>query len=80
VITLISAHNDGCVFLLWGNFAHKKEILIDCDESNGKKHKVIKSAHPSPLSFQKFLNSKCFSQANQHLKSIGKSEIDWSLN
>lgn len=74
VIELISQNTNNLVFLLWGNFAHKKEGLIDSN-----KHKVIKSAHPSPLSFQKFLNSKCFSQTNDYLKSVGKEPINWSL-
>jgi len=74
VIKLVSENNAGCAFLLWGNFAQKKETLID-----KKKHQVIKAAHPSPLSCQKFFNSKCFSKANEFLESIGKSPIDWSL-
>ena len=65
---------DGCVFLLWGNFAIKKENLIDSN-----KHKIIKSGHPSPLSQKSFLNSNCFSLANNFLKSRGKKEVNWSL-
>lgn len=76
IISLISEKNDGCVFLLWGNPAHQKEKQI----LNANKHKIIKAAHPSPLSFNKFFNSKCFSQANEYLKSIGKGEINWLLN
>ncbi len=74
VIQLISERRENCVFLLWGNFAHKKESLID-----SSKHKIIKSAHPSPLSLQKFVNSKCFSQANAYLSEKGRGEINWSL-
>lgn len=74
VIRIISEKNSGCAFLLWGNFAKKKESLIDT-----KKHKVIKSGHPSPLSVNLFFNSKCFSQANDFLKSIGKKPVNWSL-
>lgn len=65
---------DNCVFILWGNFAHKKEKLID-----SKKHKIIKTPHPSPLTFTKFLNSKCFSQTNEYLVLNGKKAINWSL-
>lgn len=102
VISIIAEKNDGCVFMLWGNWAHQKEALISppppktnksetVDAKNAavnentseliknSNHKVIKAAHPSPLSFNKFFNSKCFSQCNQHLKLIGKPEIDWSL-
>jgi uracil-DNA glycosylase len=64
----------GLVFLLWGGFAHAKEKLID-----SKKHTIIKTAHPSPLSFNKFRNCKCFSRVNTALQSHGQSPIDWSL-
>jgi len=74
VIKLISEKNSGCAFLLWGNFAQKKEGLID-----KKKHCVIKSAHPSPFSVTRFYGSKPFSKANEFLKSIGKTPVNWNL-
>lgn len=74
VISLISEKNSGCAFLLWGAFAQKKEVLIDKE-----KHKVLKCAHPSPFSVTKFFNSKCFTGANEFLKSIDKPEINWSF-
>lgn len=74
IISLISEKNEGCVFLLWGAFAQKKEDLIDTE-----RHKVLKCAHPSPFSVTKFFNSKCFSGANDYLKSINKKEINWSF-
>jgi len=74
VISIVSERNDGCVFMLWGNFAQKKEPLI-----NANKHKIIKCGHPSPFSVTKFFNSKCFSQANAYLKSINKPEVNWSF-
>ncbi|CAF0724535.1 unnamed protein product [Brachionus calyciflorus] len=74
IISLISDKKENCVFILWGNFAHKKENLIDA-----AKHKIIKCAHPSPLSFNKFFNSKCFSQTNEFLKEKGIEPIKWSL-
>ena len=73
-IRVISKNNSGCAFLLWGNYAKKKEALIDT-----KKHKVLTCGHPSPFSVNRFFNSKCFSQANSYLKSIGKKPINWSL-
>jgi uracil-DNA glycosylase len=75
VIRLISKHNDGCAFLLWGNYGKKKETLIDT-----KKHAVIKSGHPSPFSVNLFFNSKCFSKANEFLTKKNKKPINWSLN
>jgi uracil-DNA glycosylase len=74
VISLISEHNDGCAFLLWGEFAKKKELLIDQE-----RHKVIMCGHPSPFSVTKFFNKKCFSGANDFLKSINKPEVNWSF-
>ncbi|XP_078321160.1 uracil-DNA glycosylase-like [Crassostrea virginica] len=74
IIRLISETQQGVVFILWGGFAHKKEKLVD-----QKKHAVIKTAHPSPLSFGKFINCKCFSNANKELMKFKKSPVDWSL-
>ena len=73
VIKTISEKNSGCIFLLWGNFAKKKRVLID--ES---KHLVLEAAHPSPFSAHNgFFGCKHFSKANEWLKESGKSEINW---
>lgn len=74
IIRLVSETQQGVVFILWGGFAHKKEKLID-----QKKHAAIKTAHPSPLSFGKFINCRCFSNANGELKKFKKSPVDWTL-
>ena len=74
VIKLISDNCSHVVFILWGGFAHKKEKLIDT-----KKHGVVKTAHPSPLSAGKFKNCGCFSSADKLLKSFGQKAVDWSL-
>lgn len=61
--------------MLWGNFAKKKEILID-----SSKHFILKASHPSPYSANiSFKGSRCFWHANQYFKSKGIKEIDWSL-
>ncbi|KIH66468.1 uracil-DNA glycosylase [Ancylostoma duodenale] len=73
VISLVSAMTNGVVFLLWGGFAQKKEIMID-----KKKHAVIKTAHPSPLSARKWFGCKCFSRANAELTRMGREPIDWT--
>ncbi|XP_078580842.1 uracil-DNA glycosylase-like isoform X2 [Branchiostoma floridae x Branchiostoma japonicum] len=73
-IKAVSDHTQGVVFLLWGGFAHKKEKLVDV-----AKHRVVKTAHPSPLSASKFKDCKCFSRVNSALKELGKEEVDWSL-
>ena len=73
IIKLIN-HRDEIVFMLWGAYAQKKGLIIDT-----KRHKVLKSPHPSPLSAHRgFFGSRHFSQANEYLKSKGKSEILWT--
>jgi uracil-DNA glycosylase len=63
------------VFLLWGAYAQKKLKLID-----EKRHVVIKSAHPSPLSASNgFFGSKPFSQVNDALEKHGQTPINWQL-
>ena len=43
---------------------------------DGKKHHVIKAAHPSPLSAKSFFGCKVFSQTNAYLKSKGVAASD----
>ncbi len=74
VIRKLSDRDDPLVFVLWGGFARKKSKLIDTD-----RHKVIESAHPSPLSAAKFFGSKPFSKINAALSGLGKDEINWQL-
>ena len=72
IIKLIN-HRDEIVFMLWGAYAQKKGLIIDT-----KRHKVLNAPHPSPLSAHRgFFGSRHFSQANEYLKSKGKSEILW---
>ena len=72
VIQLLNRREE-IVFMLWGSYAQKKGSIIDT-----KRHKVLKAPHPSPLSAHRgFFGSKHFSQANEYLKSKGKSEILW---
>ena len=62
------------MFLLWGAYAHKKAAVVDA-----KKHHLLKSVHPSPLSAHRgFLGCKHFSKCNQLLKKDGKTPIDWT--
>ncbi len=74
-IRAISEQKEGVVFILWGAQAQKKSVLIDT-----KKHYIIKSPHPSPLSaYRGFFGSKPFSKTNSYLQSIGKEPIRWCL-
>jgi uracil-DNA glycosylase len=74
VIKIINEKCENVVFMLLGNFAHKKEKLVD-----SSKHSVLKFAHPSPLSVRHFNDCKCFSKVNESLSSHGKEKIDWIL-
>jgi uracil-DNA glycosylase len=73
IIKLINQEKNNVVFILWGAYAQKKGTFIDT-----KKHLIIKSAHPSPLSAHNgFWGSKPFSKTNHYLKSMGLQEIEW---
>ena len=74
VITQLGEREDPLVFILWGSHAQKFKAKI-----NLKIHKVIESAHPSPLSaYRGFFGSKVFSKTNEYLKQMGKKSIDWT--
>lgn len=75
VIRKLSEEREGLVFMLWGGFAKKKEVLID-----DNKHLILKAAHPSPLAGGAYFGSRHFSQANEYLKKQGKEPIDWNVN
>lgn len=74
VIKTISEQKEGVVFLLWGGFAKQKAKLID-----GKKHHILMSGHPSPLSANRgyWFGNKHFSKTNAILKDNGFEVIDW---
>jgi uracil-DNA glycosylase len=75
VIKHLSDQKSRLVFILWGNFAIQKQILIDAT-----KHKILKAAHPSPLSaYNGFFGCKHFSATNQFLTQEKKDPIDWSI-
>ncbi len=74
-ISKLNARPKPVVFILWGRYAREKIGLIDT-----KKHLVIESAHPSPMSASSgFFGSKPFSRANAALESWGEKPIDWQL-
>lgn len=76
VIRLLAEKKDHLVFMLWGSYAQKKGACID-----PKKHLVLKTSHPSPLSvYRGFSGSSHFSQANNYLRKQHQSVIDWSIH
>ncbi len=75
-IELLSRGKRDVVFILWGERAQRKASLID-----SKKHYILKSPHPSPLSaYRGFFNSKPFTKTNSYLRSNSIKQIEWSLN
>ena len=75
IIENISEKNENVVFVLWGAYARRKNKLI-----NPAKHKIIESAHPSPLSaYRGFFGSKVFSQINSYLAENDRETINFEL-
>ncbi len=61
VIRLVNNQPRPVVFILWGAYAQRKAAFVD-----RKRHLVLTSAHPSPLSASNgFFGSKPFSQTNE---------------
>lgn len=73
-IAALSREREGLVFMLWGGYARSKKALID-----QKKHFVLESVHPSPLSANRggWFGNHHFSRCNAYLQSQGKTPIDW---
>jgi len=73
VIRLLNEGHDHLVFLLWGSDAQAKGGIID-----SRRHLVLKSAHPSPLSaYRGFFGNHHFSKANEYLLLHGREPIRW---
>ncbi len=74
VIKVLSDLRQGLIFLLWGNFARNKKILID-----QTRHHILEAAHPSPLAGGAFQGSRHFSRTNQLLIKMNKTPIVWKI-
>ena len=74
VIKIISDHKKNVIFMLWGSYAKQKIKLIDV-----KKHEVLQSGHPSPLSANRgyWYGNRHFSLVNSYLNSCNLKEINW---
>ena len=73
VIKTLSEEREGLGFMLWGAPAGKKASLID-----GRKHLILQSAHPSPLSaYRGFFGNHHFELCNRYLTEHGKEAIRW---
>lgn len=76
VAALNSREGSGIVFMLWGGYAKRKGAKI-----NQKKHCVLTSTHPSPLSANRggWFGTGHFSKANDYLEKTQKQPINWIL-
>lgn len=75
IIRVLNEKEEPVVFILWGNFAKEKKVLI-----TNPQHLVLTSAHPSPFSANYgFFGSKPFSKTNEFLEKNGLEPIDWDL-
>lgn len=75
VIKIINKKDTPVVFILWGSYARSKKELI-----TNKKHFIIESAHPSPLSAHNgFFGSRPFSRTNNFLIEHGLKPINWEI-
>ncbi|MDT2756054.1 uracil-DNA glycosylase [Enterococcus asini] len=75
IIQALNERKQPVVFILWGRPAQQKAKMID-----KKKHIIIASAHPSPLSaYRGFFDSHPFSKTNAALAALGEKPIDWQL-
>lgn len=73
IIKYLNERDMPVIFILWGNFARSKKTLI-----TNSRHKIIESAHPSPLSASRgFFGSNPFSRTNNYLKEFKLKEINW---
>ena len=73
IIRYLNDREKPVIFILWGNFARSKKALI-----TNPRHKIIESAHPSPLSASRgFFGTKPFSRCNSYLKELNEKEINW---
>jgi len=75
IISLLNERSEPIVFILWGAPARQKKALI-----TNRQHRIIESAHPSPLSASKgFFGSRPFSKANTILTQLHHPPIEWQI-
>ena len=76
IIYYLNQQKINIVFFLWGQKSISKKNLID-----DKKHLVLTSPHPSPLSaYRGFFGNKHFSTCNKYLIENKRKPIDWLID
>ena len=72
-IQALNEQREHLVFMLWGSYAQRKGQFI-----NRRKHLVLETSHPSPLSvYHKINDCAHFSKANAYLTQHNLQPIDW---
>lgn len=75
VLSYLNETKEHLVFILWGNNARQKKVLIDTN-----KHLIVESPHPSFFSADRgFFGSKPFSKTNDWLEKNNQIPINWKL-
>lgn len=75
IVKKLNERSEGVIFLLWGNNAKEKMAYIQKPQ-----HKILTSAHPSPLSASRgFFGCGHFKRTNELLIEMGKTPIDWQI-
>ena len=73
VVRHLAAEREHLVFMLWGSFAQRKGAVID-----RKRHLVLETAHPSPLSaYRGFFGCGHFKAADAYLAQHGIEPVVW---
>jgi uracil-DNA glycosylase len=73
VIQILNREKSSLIFFLWGAYAQRKGESID-----RRKHLVLESVHPSPLSATRgFFGNRHFSKCNAYLAEKGLEPINW---
>ena len=76
VIRILNEKDEPLVFILWGKPEKRKKSML-----TNKKHLILESAHPSPLSaYRGFFGSKPFSKTNEFLVAYGVEPIHWQID
>ncbi|MGL4392604.1 MAG: uracil-DNA glycosylase [Fusobacteriaceae bacterium] len=75
VIKSIDEKSSPIVFMLWGNPAKKKKVLI-----KNTNHLILESVHPSPFSANDgFFGNNHFIEADNFLEKNNINKINWQL-
>lgn len=79
IVQLLCMKKNPLVFLLWGKSALEKYQHVK-QSSESSRHLVLTAPHPSPLSAHAgFFGCRHFSKANDFLRKMGQTPINWNI-